>query len=210
MGRARARLDLAKTAEAAADATLVPAGFEYFATMSAASPRSRNPVYQGNNLDASISVGAAYLGLQFGGVPDPRVPVLDAGKTGIDNITPLRLQGKYTSLDQSIRLASYTEAQLILAEVAGGQQAVGIINALHTRVGLPPFASSDPAAIRNQVIEERSREFFLESHHFFDVNRLNLPLVPPPGTPYGPKGGAYGDMRCFPLPDVERDNNPNL
>ena len=136
------------------------------------------------------------------------MPVVDAGVPGSDQATPLRLQKKYTSLDQPIRMASYTEAQLIIAEVTGGTEAVNIINALHDAAGLPHFSSGDPAAITAQVIQERSREFFLESQHFFDVKRLNLPLNPAPGTPYA-KGGNYGDMRCFLLPDVERDNNPN-
>jgi len=209
VGRARARLNLGKTAEAVADARQVSAGFQFFATMSAASTRSRNAIYQFNGAGASITVGPAYLGLTFAGVPDPRVPVVDAGTNGQDNLTPLRIQMKYTSLDQSIRLASYAEAQLIIAEVVGGQEAVDIINALHDAAQLPHFASTDPAAIRAQVIEERAREFFLESQHFYDVARFDLPLVPAPGTPYI-KGGLYGDMRCFPLPDVERDNNPNL
>jgi hypothetical protein len=49
----------------------------------------------------------------------------------------------------------------------------------------------------------------LEGHRFFDIRRLNLPLVPAPGTTYR-KGGTYGDNRCFPLPDVEIRNNPNI
>ncbi|MEO8448905.1 MAG: RagB/SusD family nutrient uptake outer membrane protein [Gemmatimonadota bacterium] len=209
VGRARARLALGKAAEALADAEQVTAGFEYFAAMSAAAPRARNPIYQWNGVSSLLSIGAAYLDLTFAGVPDPRVVVEDAGKNGQDNLTPLRIQKKFTSLDQPIRLASYTEAQLIIAELAGGQRAVDIINALHDRASLPHFASVDPVEIKNQVIQERSRELFLESQHFFDVNRLNLPLIPPPGTAYV-KGGVYGSMRCFFLPDVERDNNPNL
>ena len=208
VGRARARLNLGRTADAVADARQVTEGFEYFATTSAAAPRASNSIYQFNGVGAIITVGPAYLGLTFAGVPDPRVPVEDTGIDGSDNLTPLLLQKKYTSLDQPIRMASYTEAQLIIVEVTGGQEAVGIINALHDAAGLPHFASGDPAAILAQVIEERSREFFLESQHFFDVARLNLPLSPAVGAPYL-KGGAYGDMRCFPLPDVERDNNPN-
>jgi hypothetical protein len=210
VGRARARLDLGKAADALADAEQVTAGFEYFATMSGASPRARNPIFQFNVAGTSLTVGPAYLGLTFAGVPDPRVLVDDTGDTGVDNITPLRVQRKYTTVDQSIRMASATEASLIIAEVAGGQRAVDIINALHDRVGLPHFSSTDPAAIQAQVVEERSRELFLESQRFYDIKRLNLPLVPPPGTSYGSKGGVYGDMRCFPLPDVERDNNPNI
>jgi hypothetical protein len=209
VGRARIRLDLGHTADALADAQAVSAGFVYYATTSSASPRAYNAVYEWNGVTALLTIGPAYLGLTFGGVPDPRVPVVDAGKTGEDNLTPLRLQKKFTSLDQSVRLASYTEAQLIIAEIQGGQQAVDIINALHDAAGLPHFTSTDPAAIQAQVIDERRREFFLESQHFFDVNRLNLPFDPPVGTPYV-KGGLYGDMRCFLLPDVERDNNSNF
>lgn len=208
VGRARARLGLGKTAEAVADARLVAEGFEHFATTSSADTRAYNSLYQFNGVGALITVGPAYVGLTFAGVPDPRVPVVVPGGTGSDQLTPLRLQQKYTSLDQPIRMASYTEAQLIIAEVVGGSEAVDIINALHDAAGLPHFSSADPAAIIAQVIQERSREFFLESQHFYDVKRLNLPLDPPAGTPYL-KGGDYGDMRCFPLPDVERDNNPN-
>ena len=37
-----------------------------------------------------------------------------------------------------------------------------------------------------------------------------LPLVPAPGAPYTVGGGTYGDLECFPLPAVERNNNPNI
>jgi hypothetical protein len=96
---------------------------------------------------------------------------------------------------------------------------VAYINALHAAVNLPDFASTDPATIMSQLIEERSRELFLESHRGYDINRFNLPLLPAAGTlfmtpnPGGGtrnKGGDYGSVRCLPLPDVERDNNPNL
>jgi hypothetical protein len=41
-----------------------------------------------------------------------------------------------------------------------------------------------------------------------DIKRYGIPLTPPAGTPY-PLGGFYGDETCYPLPDVERNNNPN-
>jgi hypothetical protein len=63
----------------------------------------------------------------------------------------------------------------------------------------------------DHVVQERGRELFLESHHFGDKIRLNLPFTPAAGTAYPPKaGGFYGDMTCFPLPDAERLNNPNI
>ena len=40
--------------------------------------------------------------------------------------------------------------------------------------------------------------------------RFDVPLTPAPGSPFPAKGGVYGDQLCFPLPDVERNNNPTL
>ncbi len=209
-GRARARLDLGKTAEAAADAQLVPVGFVKNATYSAASLRSMNRVYQMNVRDGRVSIEEPFRDLTFQGVPDPRVPVVNTGETASDGINIVWATSKYPSLDAPIPVARWAEAQLIIAEVMGGQTAVDIINVLHTAAGLPPFSSTDPTEIANQVLEERRRELFLEGQHLFDTIRFNLPLVPPPGTPYGLKGGSYGDTRCLPLPNAERDNNPNF
>ena len=58
-------------------------------------------------------------------------------------------------------------------------------------------------------MQERRRELFLESHHLGDLIRFDEPLRPPPGTPFV-NGGSYGTVRCMPLPDVERLNNPTL
>jgi hypothetical protein len=142
-------------------------------------------------------------------VPDPRVPVVNTGRTGPNGQTVIWAQQKYPTAGAPIPIARWAEAQLIIAEAEGGQSAVAIINALRSRVGLPLFASTDEAEIMNQIIEERRREFFLESHHLGDLIRYNLPLNPPPGTPFV-NGGVYGDMKCMPLPDVERLNNPNI
>jgi len=80
-----------------------------------------------------------------------------------------------------VRIASYTEARLIIAEIEGGASAVNIINALHTANGLPLFASVDPAAIQAQVQEERQRDFFLEGRQLGDPRRKSnqLSLRPP-------------------------------
>ena len=65
--------------------------------------------------------------------------------------------------------------------------------------------------IKNQIVEERKREFFLESHHLGDFRRYNLPQQPAAGTVYPWTGGGfYGDARCFPLPASEKASNPNL
>jgi starch-binding outer membrane protein, SusD/RagB family len=217
VGRARARLDQGNTAGAAADAALVPSGFVQTAK-SENTPTIRQNRVQTINQAGFVSVGASYRNLTVTGsngttVPDTRVAVTDAAKPGTDNRTPLFIQTKYPNSIAAIPVASYKEAQLIIAEVAGGQTAVNIINNLRAASGLPAFASTDPVAIAAEVTEARRRELFLEGQHLFDVRRLTLPLDPAAGIQYStvyPKGGNYGSERCFPLPNVEILNNPNI
>ncbi len=223
VGRARARLDQGNKQGAAADAALVPPGFVQYASAEVA-PSTRQNRVAAFNIGGSISIAPAYRALTVtdangNQVPDPRVADTTAKnsngtpRNGNDNRTPWFIQTKYPSTATPIPIASYKEAQLIIAEVQGGQTAVNIINALRASHGLPAFSSSDPTAIANQVIEERSRELFLEGQHLYDVRRLNLPLVPAAGIPYSTvylKGGNYGTERCFPLPDVETLNNPSI
>ena len=87
---------------------------------------------------------------------------------------------------------------------------MNIINQLHARVGLPPFASTDPAAIEAQILYERKAELFLESQGLGDIRQYALPLTPAPGTVFKDGSGTYAAQTCFPLPDIERLNNPNI
>lgn len=228
IGRARTRLDLAKLpgqpvvnaklTEARADAEAVPAGFVFNIPYNAAATYSRNMLFIRNTESVLYGVGPRYRGMTFGGVADPRVKTR-AGGRGQDQLTNnVWLADKYTSQGSPIALARYQEARLIMAEadyhLSGPASAVAYINALHTAVGLPAFSSSDPTEILNQLIEERARELFLEGQRGYDFNRFNLPFSPPVGANFEDgarnKGGTYGSVRCLPLPNVERDNNPNL
>lgn len=208
VGRARTRLNLGNRAGALADARLVTPDYVRNSTASTIASRRENRVVEQNNTSQAVSVGPTYRNLSFGGIADPRVRVTDTGRNATDG-TRIWVQTKYAGLGTPIPIATWDEAQLIVAEVEGGQTAVGIINMFHTRAGLPAFASTDPAAIQAQVIEERRRELFLEGHHLGDVARYNLPLIPAPGTPFA-KGGSYGNLTCLPLPNIERLNNPNI
>jgi len=209
VGRARSRIDRNDKAGAAADAARVPIDFVFLSDGGDAG-RQQNRVFEQNNKSLAVSVAPTYRNVVYGTTADPRVNVKNEGRNAQDASTPLYTQQKYTSLGTPLIVASGVEAQLILAEAQGGAVAVNIINALHARAGLPQdFASTDPAVILAQIIEERRRELFLQGNRLFDVNRFNLVQVPTPGLPY-PKGGSYGTQRCMPLPDVERLNNPNI
>jgi hypothetical protein len=209
VGRARVRLHLGETAEAIADASLVPVGFRKNVTRSISHSRRRNPIYSLNYLSNTLAVDLTYWDLTFGGVPDPRVRLVDSGQ--FQGRTPLMRQTKYTSEAAPIRLASYVEARLIIAEVQGGQTAVDIINELHQAAGIPAFASTDPAEIRQQIIEERRREFFLEGRRMGDLRRFGGFAEAARANQIDPYSGIlFGGTDCFPIPDVERRNNSNI
>jgi hypothetical protein len=234
VGRARARLNLAKLrgsttvntaklTEAAADARQVPAGFVQLASFGATPIRRNNNVFNGNNFSQTVTVEDDFRTLTDGGVPDPRVRVVNAGVLAAgDRATPLWTQTKYAALGTGIPIARHAEAQLISAEAdleAGNLSgAIGVIDALHAAVGLPPFGGTSAAQVREHLlgsaqspISERQRELFLEGQHLGDKLRYGLPFTPVAGTSYPvPKGGTYGGTTCIPLPLKERQNNPNI
>lgn len=208
VGRARVRLSLGNNQGAASDAAAVPQGFSRVATASSISARRRNRVNEESRLNL-VSVKEPFRNLTVGGEPDTRVDVVDAGRFGTDAETPIWLQRKYRDDADPIPIATWREAQLILAEASGGQAAVDAINRLRDFHDLPAYGGGSDAEIAAQVREERRRELFLEGHRIWDIRRFDLPLFPAPGTPFS-KGGQYGDPNCLPLPDVERASNPNV
>jgi starch-binding outer membrane protein, SusD/RagB family len=218
LGRARTRLDLGNTAGARADAAQVPAAFVFNVTASAVSARRQNRVYsESNALGVSASVGPRYRAMN-----DPRVPWQDLARPNALGV-PAIAQLKYTTNAASLPLATGDEAQLIVAEVdaanaATAGNAVAIINTFRARGSQGVYAGGlDAASLRAEVIDQRRRELFLEGTHLGDIVRYDLTLAPTTGAAY-PAGGQYGTQRCvgadtrvgLPLPDIERQNNPNL
>ena len=214
VGRARARLGLKKYADAKADAALVPDGFVYNATYSAANSRRENLVFTQLFRGLYSSVDPSFRDLTVGGVPDTRVVVVDGGAVGHDRGTRVWRTTKYPLISSPIPIASGDEAILIAAEadVEANNVAAAVagINKLRTKASLPQYAGGTQAEVRAQVREERRRELFLEGQRLGDIIRFSIPLTPAAGTPYPLKGGTYGNQVCFPLPDVERNNNPTL
>src|SRR5204862_6237925 len=134
LGRARARLDLGNKAGAGADAALIPAGFLVEATYSGAKTQRENLVFTALYRDLLYTVDVPFRDVTFGGAPDPRVSVADAGNGGVDVTVEIFQPLKYPAIDSPIPVARWEEAQLILAEadVAAGDVggAVSIINTL--------------------------------------------------------------------------------
>jgi hypothetical protein len=214
VGRARARVDLKKFADAKTDASLVPDNYVHNANYSQANARRENLINTQFFRGLFSSVDPSFRGLTVGGVPDTRVPVVDAGVSGHDGQTRIWRTTKYPLISSPIPIASGDEAILLTAEAdleAGNLTAVVAgINKLRTKSSLPQYAGGTAAEVRAQLIDERRRELYLEGQRLNDIIRFNIPQLPAAGTPFPVKGGVYGNQICFPLPDVERNNNPTL
>ncbi|MGH7540513.1 MAG: RagB/SusD family nutrient uptake outer membrane protein [Gemmatimonadota bacterium] len=215
VGRARARLDAGDLSGAILDAEQVPDGFVKMAERDGPAlslDRRWNKGFEFFVSTGHHSVAPGFRGLEWKGIPDPRVPVEDAGRLGHDGTTPVWITTKYPERTTDIELATWTEAQLIIAEAStrsgDDARAVAIINDLHVRAGLPPF---DPVAdvvagptannVLNMVLLERSRELFQEGgHRLNDMLRYDIPFF----TGNDPIGQPYGTATCYPFPDVEK------
>lgn len=207
VGRARTRLDLNNLTGAAADAALVPAGFVRNAEYSETSVPREDRLYNLTVRNDFLSVAPAYRGLTLeNGAADPRVKVTNTGRTGSDNVTPIWQQQKFTGSGAvGLPIASYAEAQLILAEATGGQAGLDAINRVRALSSIPAITTL-PADFTALVLEERRRQLFSEGQRYGDMLRKNLPFP----TGVNRKGQTYSSLTCVPLPDVETRNNHNI
>ncbi len=208
VGRARVRLTLGDLRGAGSDAREVPPDFRVDATYALTNLLRENQLSVAMFRGADVSVEPGFWYLEEGGIPDPRVALTHRGRAGPDGRTPMVTADRYERADSPIRLASGAEAQLILAEVEGGEEAVQRINRLRAVHGLPPWVPQDPGnagAVREQVLEERRRELFLQGHRLGDLRRTGQPFRH--GRNH--KGTlTYGPQTCLPLPLRESANNP--
>ncbi|MFN2399378.1 MAG: hypothetical protein ABR543_12160 [Gemmatimonadaceae bacterium] len=208
VGRARVRLDRGNATGAAADAALVDPGFEFFVTRSVDAATRWNDAWFAISENGNSSVDPQYRNLTVQGVPDPRVQVAAGPDVGLpeksfDGVTDLYVvTNKNFSRADPMRLASYIEAQLIIAEAIGGSTAVGIINARRTELQLPLYTGgTDAASIQALVLDERNREFFMEGgHRYNDLLRFDIPWK----VGNDQNGIPYGTTTCMPLPLSER------
>ena len=213
LGRARTELDLGNSADAATDAALIPAGFEVDIDHDPTVTRRQNLVFVQTILAQFGSIDTSIIN-RFTADNDPRIAVTSTGALGSDGHTIVWFANKDALATSPQALAKFSEAQLIIAENDVGtgdlNGAVTILNALREAANQPDYSGGLTApAVMADIVEQRRREFFLEGHRLGDIRRLGLPLSPAVGAPYV-DGGAYGDQSCFPLPNVERINNPNL
>lgn len=214
-GRARVRLFMGDESGALQDAQQVDPDFEYFANYSTASFEQRNRIHFRTWDFANWSVGPAFRDLTIDGTgtPDPRVQLALDPRPAFEPSQPLYAPLKVSSPSTSLRIASGEEARYIIAEIQGGQTAVDIINEIRAEHGIsiawtPTGSPADEILLK--VIDERKRTLFLEGVRQGDLRRYleryGLDLFPTST----PQGFPMGNQTCIPLPEVERNNNPDL
>lgn len=206
LGRARARLNVGDYAGAKADAQQVAPAYVRNASASDVSSRNQNQIATHNTvLNTGFSVGEPYRSMG-----DARVPVTATTRVSATGIVHY-YQTKYPTTSTPIPLSTYEEAQLIIAEADIRSNSLGtalpIINASRSRGGQGVFIGVTQADYLAELIDQRRRELFAESHHVGDLIRYNIAVQPAAGTPYH-FGGTYSNQICLPLPAAERLNNP--
>jgi starch-binding outer membrane protein, SusD/RagB family len=217
LGRARNALDLGDAAGAGVDAAKIPATFSANIGTNGVDVRRENFSFIAINQSNWATVESGFRGVTINGAADPRVAVTNTGKAGTAAGSVLWTPDKYSALTTTMPIARYAEAQLIVAEsklaandLTGAVAAINIVRATHPGLASYDGTGQTAAQIKTQLIEERRRELFLEGHRLGDLRRYGVTFAPAAGTAYPGGGGNYGTLSCFPLPDVERINNPNI
>jgi hypothetical protein len=200
VGLARTEMNLQNWAAAEAAAALVPAGFRVDAGRGSDNARRWNKLFRSADQQGAYVIADAYRVMN-----DPRVLVADAGRPAFNPGIDLWVTTKYTSLASPIRMASYEEAQLILAEALAQQGdvagAMAVINAARADVGLGALAAGNQAEAIQHVINERQRELSFEGgHRLNDLLRYDIPWKVG-SNPY--TGRPYGQTTCWPHPTKE-------
>lgn len=156
---------------------------------------------------------------------NPDVPVANASLSGYGQV-PFKFQTKYTSNTDPYRLVSGAEMRLLEAEAlleqGSWQQAMEVINEVRTRnvsetTGAPlePWMASSLNEAWTFLKRERSIELWLEGRRFSDLRRWEDAGTPgeldwPDFESISPLFSQEERARCFPIPEVERNTNPNI
>ena len=129
-------------------------------------------------------------------------------------LVPLSAFPSYDNSPLNFPVLRYSDILLIKAEALNelGQtaQAAVPLNVVRARAGLAPVSGLSQANFRNKVLHERRIELAFEGQRWFDLVRVN-------GGQYGldflhsiGKSNATTKHLLLPIPQIERDRNPNL
>ncbi len=243
VGQARALVALGRLTEAATIAAMVTPGFVYSVEYSESASGQSNGIWAQINSSRRASIaseeGTTNTGLRYfnpGGTDaasmtiDPRVPVLSRD-VGSGTSIPVFRPGRTGTRGASVPLASFVEAQLIIAEslLANGTSDayLAVLNDLRSNVAahliafgmamggsvtLPPLVDpGTPAERVRQLFDERAFWLHLTGQRLADLRRMIRLYGFAEGevfpTGVSVRNVPYGADVNFPIPFVE-GNNP--
>lgn len=228
-GRAQVRVDLQRWEEATADAAVIPDDFRYRLPFFATEPDMYNEVWEASaGTFRAHTVWNTYYDGYYAESSDPRVaytidpdqPTGDANVLHLGRVPWLR-QAKYPGRDAPIDLAKGSEMRLIEAEalLRGGdwEGALEVVNTIRADNGVEPRIATNADEAWTALKRERGIELWLEGRRLFDVRRW---LADGSGgitlheleTAAGVMSPSHLEVQatCFPVPDAERQTNPNV
>ncbi len=109
--------------------------------------------------------------------------------SGSDNVMVIRLAEMYLN-----------RAEALLNGATGTSTALDDVNTIRDRAGLADLAGPVTLDI---ILDERRKEFAFEGHRWFDLTRTDQAIEVLPNV-------ASSDQYLWPIPQGERDVNPNL
>jgi len=130
-------------------------------------------------------------------------------------LIPLSISPSYDNSPLNFPVLRYADVLLMKAEALNelgqGSQAEIPLNLVRNRAGLPNIASGMPQnSLRTAILHERRIELAFEGQRWFDLIRVDsgqygLDFIHSIG-----KTNASQKHLLFPVPQIERDRNPNL
>ena len=234
-GRAQAYMGLGDWANASTDAAAITdPEFEFLMNFDAQEQATYNSIQWANARTpyAAYSMENTWAKEWFDATGDPRVewyedptfPFANASLAGGYGQVAWKNQAKYDARDDDMRMASYWEMRLIMAEAilqqneANFLNAMPLINEVRTRgaVGEPAVTALSPDEAWTHLKRERALELFLEGRRATDERRwagdgsggtIDTPDWTPLSTIFVPIAER---SLCFDIPTSEREANPNV
>ena len=237
-GRAQVRMHLGNWSGAVQDAQQVPEGFSFEIPFHSVSQEQYNMFHWAQAAQPyrtvsawSTPFGEYYVDTEDAGNPDPRVaweehPDFEFGDIArFDMQVPFWVQQKYNQTSAAVTLADKREMRYIVAEqmlVNGNwQAAMDSVNELRAEAGAPSWATVEGSAASSAAEAwtrfrfERGIELWLEARRMGDLRRWQENGRPgqlqPLEDPSNPDSRLVSDRDlCYPIPDSERETNPNI
>lgn len=235
--RASVRASLGSWDAAVTDAKAIADNFRYQTPYSGNEQEANNGIYIGTLWLTAATVWNTFYYDYYTNTKDPRTPwgenpAFPVGIAGIGPYgrVPFKPPRKYPKAESPVTLSSGREMRLLEAEAllikGDWQGAMQLINKVRTStagVTLTPWSASSLAEAWTMLARERGIELWIEARRFWDRDRWkrdNRPItydvheLPSTTQPKHERGaGTYlspNHVTCYPVPDSERETNPNV